>query len=135
MRKLVSFLATLLVVSLAGLATAPAQSTFDTVKNRGTLIAGVRFDTPPYGTIDAAGKLKGNAGSTVQRSANLSSLRRVAPRGRVVEYPEYPQAFLALKQGLADAFVTDLLILDKFLKTDPSFEIVGPYLAPEPIAI
>lgn len=206
-----------LIFLFAALATADAQSALETVKSRGTLIAGVRFDTPPYGTVDAAGKnvgidieiaqdmakrlgvklelvqvtaqsriplltsgkvdlllaalthtrerekvvdfsityildgvrimvkkgssirgpddLSGKSVSTVQGSTNIPILKRVAPNARVIEYQEYPQAFLALKQGLADAFVTDLFILDKFAKSDPSFEVVGPYLAPEPIAI
>src|SRR2546422_5394871 len=33
-----------------------AQSTLEIVKKRGKLIAGVKTDFPPFGTIDAAGK-------------------------------------------------------------------------------
>lgn len=33
-----------------------AQSTLQTVKSRGSMIAGVRFDAPPYGFVDASGK-------------------------------------------------------------------------------
>src|SRR3989449_3749975 len=36
-----------------------AQSTLETVKKRGKLIAGVKTDFPPFGTIDAAGKTVG----------------------------------------------------------------------------
>jgi len=35
---------------------ASAQSTLETVKKRGKLIAGVKTDFPPFGTVDAAGK-------------------------------------------------------------------------------
>jgi ABC-type amino acid transport substrate-binding protein len=44
----------LVVVALASVAA--AQSTLETVKKRGKLIAGVKTDFPPFGTIDAAGK-------------------------------------------------------------------------------
>jgi len=50
------------VVCLLGLAGASPgyahepKSTLDVVRERGKLIAGVRFDYPPYGTIDKAGK-------------------------------------------------------------------------------
>lgn len=49
-----------LVVGLAS--TAAGQSTLETVKKRGKLIAGVKTDFPPFGTIDASGK---NAGFDV----------------------------------------------------------------------
>ena len=35
------------------------QSTLDVVKQRGTLIAGVKSDYPPFGYIDASGNLVG----------------------------------------------------------------------------
>jgi polar amino acid transport system substrate-binding protein len=43
-----------LLVSLA--VGAAADSTFDAVKKRGTLIAGVKFDAPPFGFVDENGK-------------------------------------------------------------------------------
>src|SRR5690242_9813879 len=49
-------LAIAVVLSLALAATASAQSTLDAVKKRGKMIAGVKTDFPPFGTIDAAGK-------------------------------------------------------------------------------
>ncbi len=48
------------VLALAALATlvslAEAQSTLETVKKRGKLIAGVKTDFPPFGYVDAGGK-------------------------------------------------------------------------------
>jgi polar amino acid transport system substrate-binding protein len=206
-----------LALSLAIAAPATAQSTLDTVKSRGTLVTGVRFDTPPYGSVDASGKnvgididfanelarrlgvklelvqvtgktriplltsgkidlivaalthtrerdkvidftityiqdgvkmlvrknsgiagpddLKGKTVSTIQGSVNVPLVQKAAPQARILEYQEYPQAFLALKQGLAQAFVTDVFILEQFAKGDPDYAIVGPYLAEEPLAI
>jgi ABC-type amino acid transport substrate-binding protein len=55
-RRFVAALAAALLVALALPATAAAQSTLDTVKKRGKLIAGVKTDFPPFGTVDASGK-------------------------------------------------------------------------------
>jgi ABC-type amino acid transport substrate-binding protein len=196
-----------------------AESTLDTVKSRGTLVAGVRFDAPPYGYVDADGKnvgididiadeiakrlgvrvqfiqvtgesriptllsgkadilladlthtrareqaidfsityvldgigvmvkkagavhdlsdLNGRTVSAVQGASVIyPPLKKVAPEARVIEFPEYPQAFLAFQQGLADAFCGDASILDKFYKSAPGeVEMLRSYLAPEPIAI
>lgn len=204
-------------ILFAGVESASAQSTLDAVKGRGALIAGVRFDTPPYGSLDASGKSVGididiasevakrlgvrlqllqvtgqtripqlNAGkvdlllaaltrtperekavdytmiyfmddirmlvrkgsnirvpadlsgknvTTVQGSTNVPILKREVPDAKVQLFPEYPQAFLALRQGLADAMVTNGVILDQFVKADSNFEVVGSFGAPEYIGI
>lgn len=61
--KLMRFLSVQLaaIISLGVLVTASAQqqSTLDTVKSRGTLVAGVKSDYPPFGYIDEKGKLVG----------------------------------------------------------------------------
>ncbi len=50
-------LAALIVTSIAALTgLAEAQSTLEAVKKRGKLIAGVKTDFPPFGTVDASGK-------------------------------------------------------------------------------
>ena len=195
---------------------APHASTLDQVKARGKLIAGVRYDSPPFGYLDPAGKVVGfdidlireiskrlgvelevmqvtaktriptlEAGkidviaaalthtrerdkvldftisyvldgqklmvpkgsairsakdldsktvAAVQGSYNEATIRKVAPGARVLVFQEYPQAFLALKQGLADAFTTIVTILEAVGKKDPGFEIVGELLTTEPIA-
>lgn len=47
----------ILIALVAALATpAAAQSTLEMVKKRGKLVAGVKTDFPPFGTIDASGK-------------------------------------------------------------------------------
>ncbi len=50
----VAAMALALVLGSAGLA--DAQSTLEVVKKRGKLLAGVKTDFPPFGTVDAAGK-------------------------------------------------------------------------------
>lgn len=202
---------------LGGAQPSEAQSTLQAVKSRGAMIAGVRYDTPPFGYVDASGKnigidveigeeiarrlgvklelsqvtgqsriptlnsgkidlllaalthtrerekaidfsitylhdglgvlvqkdsgirelkdLDGKSISTVQGTTITAPLKKVAPQARVVEYPEYPQAFLALRQGLTDAMVADTIVLDKFMQQEASLEILPKYLSPEPIAI
>jgi ABC-type amino acid transport substrate-binding protein len=44
---------------LVGAAPAEAQSTLEVVKKRGKLVAGVKTDFPPFGSVDAAGKNMG----------------------------------------------------------------------------
>lgn len=58
MRRLHWFTLVLVVLCLTGLVAgaAAADSTFDAVKKRGVLVAGVKFDAPPFGFVDEAGK-------------------------------------------------------------------------------
>jgi len=214
------FRATLLalggVVALVVSSSAQAGSTLDEVKARGTLVAGVRYDSPPFGYLDPSGKvvgfdidlisdiakrlgvgielvqvtaktripmiesgkidviaavlthtrerdrvidfsisylldgqrllvkkgsdirgvgdLKGKTVSAVQGSYNEGIIRKLAPEAKILVFQEYPQAFLALKQGLADAFTTTATILEGISKKDPDFESVGELLTSEPIA-
>jgi len=53
-RSILAALATALIATLT--APAGAQSTLETVRKRGKLIAGVKTDFPPFGTVDAAGR-------------------------------------------------------------------------------
>src|SRR5437667_12484454 len=57
MRSRILAVVTVMLALAVGIATtAWAQSTLDTVKKRGKLIAGVKTDFPPFGTIDASGR-------------------------------------------------------------------------------
>jgi polar amino acid transport system substrate-binding protein len=202
-------------VAIASL-TAASAGTLDDVKARGKLIAGVRFDSPPFGSLNESGKpvgfdidlisevgkrlgvevelvqvtaktripllesskvdviaaalthtrerdkqidysisylldgqkilvtkgspirsyqdLAGKTVAAVQGSYNEAQIRKLAPQARVLVFQEYPQAFLAMKQGLADAFTTIVTILQGVAKKDPNFEVVGDFLTSEPIA-
>lgn len=82
----------LLALSLTAAATgfaqnARAESTLQTVKSRGTLIAGVRFDAPPYGYVDEAGKNIGFdvefAGEIAKRLGVKLELVRVTGQSRI----------------------------------------------------
>lgn len=55
-RRVLAFILSLAIVcGLTGAAFA-AESTFDSVKKRGTLVAGVKFDAPPFGFVNESGK-------------------------------------------------------------------------------
>lgn len=47
---------TLALLVAAAAAAVAAESTYDVVKKRGALIAGVKFDAPPFGFVDESGK-------------------------------------------------------------------------------
>jgi polar amino acid transport system substrate-binding protein len=85
--------------------------------------------------ITSVSDLTGKTVTTVQGSANVAVLEQLAPKAKLVVYQEYPQAFLALQRGLADAFSTTVLIMDQFARSDSDVEIVGPFLSQEPIGI
>ena len=79
MRPLRPVLVLLLTVLTLGLITArptpaEAQSTLETIKNRGKIIIGVKTDFPPFGSVDASGK---NIGFDVDMSYELT--RRLLP--------------------------------------------------------
>lgn len=194
-----------------------AESTLDTVKERGKVVVGVRFDTPPYGYVDASGNLVGldidianyiadrlevdiefsqvtgqtripmltsgrvdmlvaalsifrdrtevvdftvpyfydggkvmvPKGSKIHSFEDLGGTRvatvqgtpweelisRAHPTARVLSYQEYPQALLAMKQGLADSVVTDSVVLAGLAAGDPEVEIVGDFFTLAPLAI
>jgi polar amino acid transport system substrate-binding protein len=87
--------------------------------------------------VRSAADLAGKTVAAVQGSSSEDVVRRVQPQAKILNFQELPQAFLALKQGLAVAFVSDDLILGKLAASDKSgeYEIVGPPLHVIPIAI
>jgi polar amino acid transport system substrate-binding protein len=86
-------------------------------------------------TVKSPGDLRGKTYSFTHGSTVAAAIKGSVPSdARVVQYQENPQAILALRQGLTDAFFSDVLTLEKLMKADPNFVIVGPELASEPIA-
>ncbi len=194
-----------------------AQSTLDTIKSRGTLIAGVKYDTPPFGFVDQSNQvagfdvdlvreiakalgvkvdlvkvtsptripmlvsgnvdlvaasmtntperektidfsvtsytgaqtllvpanssitgLKDLAGKTVavQQGTTLEkNLAELAPGANALPFRDYTSAWLALRQGRADAFTGSYDILRGFAKSAPGFKIVGEKFSVEPFGI
>ena len=88
--------------------------------------------------IKSAADLAGKKVATVKGSTSEKNIKMAQPKARVLSFDEYPQAFLALKQGKAVAVTTDSTILLglKNSAPDPSkWEIVGEYIAAEPYGL
>lgn len=59
MRKILSLLVAFALMLTAVVATAADKSTYDTVKSKKTLVAGVKFDSPPFGFVNDKGDTVG----------------------------------------------------------------------------
>ncbi|QTL97104.1 transporter substrate-binding domain-containing protein [Iocasia frigidifontis] len=207
---------TLLIIFVLSM-TAFADSTLEKVQSEGVLVAGVKFDSPPFGFVDESGQvvgfdidvakyiadelgvelelkqvtsktripmlqegtvdllvatmthnktreeaidysityfftgqkllvksnsnikgtddLAGKTIATVQGSTSEINIKNAQPAAEVLTFQEYPQAFMAVKQGRADAMTTDASILAGFAGQNPGFEIVGPNISDEPYGI
>lgn len=85
--------------------------------------------------IQSVTDLKGKSVSTAQGSTSAKNIREKAPDAKVLEFPTYTEAFLALKQGRADAMTTDNSILLGFAAEDPNYELVGGLFTDEPYGL
>lgn len=91
---------------------------------------GQRFIVKKGSGISGVGDLEKPRRTGVVQGANSGpNFLKAQPQGELVEFQEYPQAILALKQGKIDAFTTDEVILDQFVGDD--LEVVGDYLTTE----
>jgi polar amino acid transport system substrate-binding protein len=88
----------------------------------------VRKDSGVKSIDDMAGKKVGS----VQGSQDPAGVTAFQPKAEIVYFQEYPQAFLALKQGRIDAMSTTDLTLNAFAKEDPSFVVIEPPFKPDP---
>ncbi len=204
---------------LGGLVPSPgrAQSTVDTIKSRGTLLAGVKYDTPPFGYVDQNNQVAGfdvdlvkeiakalgvkvdlikvtsptripmlvsgnvdlvaasmtntperaktidfsltyyTGGQTILVPANSpinspkdlsgktvavqqgttleKNIESLAPGAKVLAFRDYTSAWLALRQGRADAFTGSADILRGFAKNTPGYKLVGEKFSVEPFGI
>jgi len=91
----------------------------------------VKKDSGIKGVDDLAGKKVG----TTQGSNDANGVKAFAPKAELVYFQEYPQAFLALKQGRIDAMSTTDLTLGSFAKQDPAFVVLVPPFKPDPWVI
>ncbi|MGE4506431.1 MAG: ABC transporter substrate-binding protein [Desulfovibrionaceae bacterium] len=85
-------------------------------------------------TADLAGKKVG----TVKGSTSEKNIAAAQPDANVISFDEYPQAFLALKQGKVVAVTTDSGILAGLKASDDNpegWEIVGDFFSSEPYGL
>lgn len=218
MKKMTAFLALALVLALS--VAAQAANKLEEIKQRGTLVAGVKDATPPFGYVDENKQLVGfecdllayvakkmgvklemkpvtsstripmlsqgsvdivaatmthklerddvvdfsityfmdgqsllvKKGSSVKSVADLAdkkvstakgstsekNVKEAQPKCNVLSFDDYPQAFLALKQGKVEAMTTDasILIGQKAKDDNPDqWELVGGFFSDEPYAM
>jgi polar amino acid transport system substrate-binding protein len=79
-----------------------AESTLQTIKSRGTMIAGVRFDAPPYGSVDAGGK---NVGIDIDIANEIA--RRLGVKLQLVQVTAQSR-IPTLNSGKIDLLISDL---------------------------
>lgn len=75
---------------------------------------------------------------TVKGSTSEKNMKTANPKSRVIAYDEYPQAFMALKQGKVMAVTTDSGILAGLKAGDDNpenWEIVGDFFSLEPYGL
>jgi polar amino acid transport system substrate-binding protein len=85
-------------------------------------------------TADLANKKVG----TVKGSTSEKNIKDAQPAAQVISYDEYPQAFMALKQGKVMAVTTDSGILAGLKAGDDNpekWEIVGEFFSSEPYGL
>ena len=85
-------------------------------------------------TDDLAGKKVG----TVKGSTSEKNIKAAQPEAQIISYDEYPQAFMALKQGKVKAVTTDSGILAGLKAGDDNpekWEIVGEFFSSEPYGL
>ncbi|CCH47847.1 ABC transporter substrate-binding protein [Pseudodesulfovibrio piezophilus] len=75
---------------------------------------------------------------TVKGSTSEKNIKAAQPKAQVISYDEYPQAFMALKQGKVKAVTTDSGILAGLKAGDDNpdnWEIVGEFFSSEPYGL
>jgi polar amino acid transport system substrate-binding protein len=88
--------------------------------------------------IESTDDLTNKKVGTVKGSTSEKNMIKANPKARVVAYDEYPQAFMALKQGKVKAVTTDSGILAGLKAGDDNPEnwaIVGDFFSSEPYGL
>jgi ABC-type amino acid transport substrate-binding protein len=124
LRPALVLLLTVLTLGLITVSAAPAaaQSTLETIKNRGKIIVGVKTDFPPFGSVDAGGK---NIGFDVDISYELT--RRLLGSPSKVEFVSVTSGnrIPFLQSGKIDIIVATVTVTDERRKvvefSDPYF--------------
>nr|WP_321256701.1 ABC transporter substrate-binding protein [uncultured Pseudodesulfovibrio sp.] len=88
--------------------------------------------------IASAADLANKKVGTVKGSTSEKNIKNAQPKAHVISYDEYPQAFMALKQGKVKAVTTDSGILAGLKAGDDNpekWEITGEFIASEPYGL
>ncbi len=88
--------------------------------------------------IKSVADLKGKKVASVKGSTSEKNVKAAQPDCTVISFENYPEAFLALKQGKAVAVTTDDVILAGLIGADANpdqWEIVGEPISAEPYGL
>lgn len=88
--------------------------------------------------VKSAADLAGKKVGTAKGSTSEQNIKNAQPKCTVLSYEGYPQAFLAMNQGMVAAVTTDstiLLGLKNSAANPDDYEIVGGYISDEPYAM
>ncbi|MBV8649856.1 MAG: transporter substrate-binding domain-containing protein [Alphaproteobacteria bacterium] len=94
-----------------------------------------RLVVPESSTIAGTNDLKGKIVAVQQGTTLEKNLADVAPGATALPFRDYTSAWLALRQGRADALTGSSDVLRGFIKTTPGFKIVGEKFSIEPFGI
>ena len=119
-----------------------AASMTHTREREGAIDFSITYYTGAQSLLVAAGSaIKGLgdlAGKTVavQQGTTLEkNLAALAPEAKIQSFRDYTTAWLALRQGRADAFTGSYDVLRGFAREAPGFQIVGDKFSLEPFGI
>ena len=90
------------------------------------------------GGINSVADLVNKKVGTVKGSTSEKNIKAAQPKAQVISFDEYPQAFMALKQGKVKAVTTDSGILAGLKASDDNpdaWEIAGDFIASEPYGL
>jgi ABC-type amino acid transport substrate-binding protein len=104
---------------------------FSIVYYTGAQTLAVPAGSPITGLKDLTGKTV-----AVQQGTTLEkNLAELAPGAKILPFRDYTSAWLALRQGRADAFTGSYDIMRGFIKNSPGFKTVGEKFSVEPFGI
>ena len=90
---------------------------------------------PAESPIKGLGDLAGKTVAVQQGTTLEKTLAKVAPDAKIQSFRDYTTAWLALRQGRADAFTGSYDVLRGFAREAPGFQIVGGKFSLEPFGI
>lgn len=100
-------------------------------------VTGQKF-IAPKGKVRSLKDLEGKRIATAKGSTSEINVKRAIPTATVLSFDDYPQAFLALRQGRVAAITTDEAILAGILAKAPkapAFEIPNLRISDEPYGL
>ncbi len=98
-------------------------------------IAGQAILVPKSSKITSISDLNGKNVIIIYGSTAENNLRLIVPEAKIMGFRTYTSGYSALKQGIADAMVSDDTILMGFAESDDSLKLLPKRYTKEPYAI